>query len=71
MIHTKLKEKQTFFTKCMVCMFFTFQTHHHYLCLRTHNYFYYLTLIVFFCSCDGAYFGLVFKQHGLPIASLH
>ena len=71
MNRTILKEKQTFFTKCMVCMIFTFQTHHHHhRCLWTHSY-YYLTLIVFLCSCDGVYFGLVFEQHGRPIASMH
>ena len=71
MNHTKLKEKQTFFTKYMVCMFFTIQTHYH-LCSSTdYYYYYYLSLIVFFCSCDGVYFGLVFEQRGQPISSLY
>ena len=69
---TKLTvEKQTFFTKCMVGMFYMLQTHHHHPCLRTHNNYYCLTLIAFFCSCHSVYFGLVFKQHGQPISSLH
>ena len=72
MNHTKLKEKQTLWpAKCMDFVFFIFQTQHHHLWLRTHSYYYYLNLIVFFCSCDGVYFGLIFKQHGRPITSLH